>query len=279
MRRPESHFRSNQRIRSGIFYFLCLMLLLEGVRYATVRYPAGRPANAGPLPLSEAGGDSVPSVKPPGARSHPFRSDPNHLDDFGGYRLGIPPDALDSLYAYRRSGKRMYSIDDFREVTGLPDSAIRRLSRLLRFPGLPKPRTRPAREARIRDLNTATAAELQAIHGVGPVLSARIVKFRDALGGFLVDEQVRDVYGLPPEVAGRLMQYFRVMDPPDIPKINLNQASVQELAGLVYITWEMARDLVARRERFGPYKSLSELTEVRSIPEDRIERIALYLSL
>src|SRR5690606_33714388 len=51
----------------------------------------------------------------------------------------------------------------------------------------------------VKDLNTATAEELKSVNGIGDKLSARIVKFRDRLGGFLVDSQLYDVYGLGPE--------------------------------------------------------------------------------
>ena len=62
-------------------------------------------------------------------------------------------------------------------------------------------------------------------------------------------------------------------------RISLNDASVEELASLLYLTRDMAREIVARRERLGPYQSLQELREIKSIPEAKIDRIALYLEL
>lgn len=132
---------------------------------------------------------------------------------------------------------------------------------------------------RVRDLNQASASDLQAVRGIGPVLSARIVKFRDALGGFQHAGQLYDVYGLPPEVARRAALQFRVVQPPPVRRIDINDATVEELAALVYLDWQMARDIVARRNTLGPYESLEELREIGSIPGGRIERIALYLSL
>lgn len=132
---------------------------------------------------------------------------------------------------------------------------------------------------RVRDLNRASASELQAVRGIGPVLSARIVKFRDALGGFQHTGQLYDVYGLPPEVAKRAALQFRVVQPPPVSRIDINTATVEELAALVYLDWQMARDIVSRRNTAGPYNSLEELRAIGSIPGERIERIALYLSL
>ncbi|MBB6172836.1 competence protein ComEA [Nocardiopsis mwathae] len=46
------------------------------------------------------------------------------------------------------------------------------------------------------DLNSATAQDLQALPGIGPVLADRIVEFRDANGGFGSVEQLQEVSGI-----------------------------------------------------------------------------------
>jgi DNA uptake protein ComE-like DNA-binding protein len=130
-----------------------------------------------------------------------------------------------------------------------------------------------------KDLNAVSASELQVVSGIGPVLSSRIVKFRDALGGFLKASQLYDVYGLEPAVARRVMGTFPLTSTPTVKRVSINEGTVEELASLLYLTREMAGDIVARRERLGPYKSLLELREVKSIPEAKIDRIALYLKL
>lgn len=45
-------------------------------------------------------------------------------------------------------------------------------------------------------LNSATAIDLERIDGVGPVLAARIVEYREANGPFLVVEDLLDVAGI-----------------------------------------------------------------------------------
>ena len=266
-------------MRGGIFYCLCLMLLLEGIRFGLSRCP--RPALPGLLQPDaglQAWIDSLKEAEQPPPRARAY--DPNRLNDFSGYRLGLSPRSLDALYAYRDSGHTLYTPEMMQRVAGLPDSAISRMLPSLRFPkGAPAGRHRKARPGPPGDLNRAGAEEFMKINGVGVVLSARIVKFREALGGFRHPSQLLDVYGLTPEVANRVMAAFAVMDQPEAPRVNLNTAPEAELAALVYLTPEMARALVARRQVEGPYQSLEQIGEVLGLPKDKIERIALYLTL
>ncbi|VAW09039.1 hypothetical protein MNBD_ACTINO02-1696, partial [hydrothermal vent metagenome] len=46
------------------------------------------------------------------------------------------------------------------------------------------------------DINTASASELENLDGVGPVLAARIVSYRDSVGGFKTVEDLLDVPGI-----------------------------------------------------------------------------------
>jgi len=59
-----------------------------------------------------------------------------------------------------------------------------------------------------QDLNLAKADDLLPIYGIGPVLSQRIIKYRDALGGFKQESQLYKVYGLDSVVVLRLFDYF-----------------------------------------------------------------------
>jgi competence protein ComEA len=60
------------------------------------------------------------------------------------------------------------------------------------------------------DLNAATAAELDALPGIGPVLAQRIVDHRTAHGPFTSVDQLDDVSGIGPAIFADLAQRVRV---------------------------------------------------------------------
>ena len=215
---------------------------------------------------------------------YPFN--PNYLTDYKGYALGLSPSELDRLFTFRDQGKFVNSDKEFQTVTQISDSLLNKISPYFKFPEwagknqtVKKTTSKPATETNIKDLNAATAEELRQVYGIGETLSKRIIKFRDRLGGFLVSEQLYDVYGLEPEVVEKALLKFQVFEKPEVGKINVNKANAKELSRLVYINGSLASNIVEYRDKNGLFASLQELSQVDGFPTEKLDRIALYLSL
>lgn len=283
----KSHFRFNKQERSGILFLLLIIVVFQGVRY----YIGTVPYQKEPLVMlnqsEQARLDSLQNTLVGNQfKMYPFN--PNYISDAKGYSLGMSTEQLDRLFAFRNKGKFINSAEEFQAVTQISDSLLAVLSSYFKFPDwveknsdrkIKKSTPIERKQFPIGDLNTATADELMGINGIGETLSNRIIKFRDKLGGFLVDEQLQDVYGLKPEVVERTLQRFHVMEKPNIQKVNINTASVDELAKLLYINYELAKQIVNYRAMNGTFTSLDDLSNVTSFPMDRIGRIKLYLTL
>lgn len=270
-------------VRSGVFYFLFLLTLLQMIKLGITR-GFWQSDSTGFVQLDSVNQmrlDSLKFLVNREEKKYFLIADPNRLEDYKGYQLGIPHPVLDKIYRFRRQGGVFETIDQFKEISGLSDSSISRLTPYFRFPvhspGTQRKMKPPTRSK--KGLNLASANELRQVRGIGPVLSRRIVRFREALGGFLHESQLYDVYGLEPEVARRVGKAFPIMNKPEIQKLNLNKATAEELASLLYLTHSMALEIVERRSLLGPYQSLQELRHIESVPNDKIERIALYLGL
>ena len=71
-------------------------------------------------------------------------------------------------------------------------------------------RSRPSAPSEPLELNKAAAEDLQLLPGVGQVLSQRIVRFRDVLGGFHNVDDLYEVYGLDSSVVDGAKAYVTV---------------------------------------------------------------------
>lgn len=65
-------------------------------------------------------------------------------------------------------------------------------------------------EVQVMDLNQATAEQLQALPGVGPSISRRIVEFRDRQGPFERVEDLMRVKGIGEKTFLKLKPYLKV---------------------------------------------------------------------
>ncbi len=287
-----SHFEYTKQQRSGIFFLLLVIVALL-LSYVLLRWNSESTGNSS-FTVDKQLQRQFDSLKMASKKEEkrqlkPFN--PNFISDFKGYTLGMSPEEIDRLHTFRGEDRYVRSVQEFQSVTQVSDALLQQISPFFRFPewGSSETKSVSFRNANkdnnvvdedvvVRDLNTAIASDLEDINGIGPVLSKRIVKFRDRLGGFLVNEQLYDVYGLEPLVVERALRVFQVLDPPEIQKININTASVSALADLVYISYDLANNIVDYRESNGTYRSFDDLFNVEGFPVNKIDRIALYLS-
>ncbi len=63
------------------------------------------------------------------------------------------------------------------------------------------------------ELNSADSADLDSLPGIGPVLSARIIRYRNSIGGFSDFEQLSRVFGMKPETIAKI-QPMVCINPP-----------------------------------------------------------------
>jgi DNA uptake protein ComE-like DNA-binding protein len=296
-------FAFTKQERSGVFYLLLMVVLLQLGYWLLLRLPAK--SEEKPFVLDKATQAQIDSLKQrisarDSLKLYPFN--PNYITDYRGYVLGLKVVELERLSAYRSEGKFINSAVEFQQVTQISDSLLKVLSPFFKFPvwsgnnatktGLASDKAifneygkvLPARKnagplAPKSDLNLATREDLMSVNGIGEVLSTRIIKFRDRLGGFWAVDQLYDVYGLEPEVVTKALERFEVITLPEVEKININEASAEEMSRLIYISPKLARHIVAYRQRNGSIDSFDELSAIEDFPAEKIERIRLYLSL
>ncbi len=125
------------------------------------------------------------------------------------------------------------------------------------------------------DLNSADTTELKKLKGIGSKLSARIIKYRDLLGGFYNKSQLIDVYGISEELYKSLSGNLWI-DTTLIKKINPKKERLKEICRHPYISNEQARDLLnLYRKKEKPY--CKDILGLKSVDIDSWDRIKHYL--
>lgn len=289
MKNWRSHFVFDRSQQNGIFVLVAIIIVLQLVYFFYPFSSETAQQNRAEEEIVEKMQHSVDSLKKVAAQKNsvalnPFN--PNFISDYKGYMLGMSLEEIDRLHHYREQDLWVNSAEDFQEVTGVSDSLLATIAPAFKFPEFRRKASEEYKSANKTfsapltktDLNTATAEELQKVNGIGEKLSARIVNYRNILGGFRGNPQLKDVYGLSPEVIERLLQRFEIKYS-EAEKIDLNSASIMQLVELPYFNYEQARAIINQREEAGGFRSFEELQQIKNFPLEKIDRIELYLTI
>ncbi len=216
-----------------------------------------------------------------------YKFNPNFITDYKGYRLGMSVAEIDRLLDFRKQGKFVNSVEEFQQVTKVSDSLLGKISPWFKFPdwvnrkksfqGFYSDKKFEKKPIVKTDINEATKEQLVAVYGIGEALSERILKQKDALGGFVSMDQMKDVWGLSDEVVGKLRERFLVARIPSVKKINVNEASVKELAAFPYFRYKLAKSIVTYRSMNGKITNSEDLVNIPDFTVENVKIISLYL--
>ena len=285
----KSHFEFNKPQRSGILFVCALIVGLLCVLQFYSPQPSLLLDICSPqIVKQQAYVDSLrqEALEKKKPKRYPFN--PNFISDYKAYTLGLTPLEFDRLSRFRGSNKWIHSIADFKEVTKVSDSLLAIIGPLFKFPDwVVKSKAASAQKSvsvglsytdKI-DLNTATQIQLQKVRGIGPALSARIISYRDKLGGFSVDKQLQNVWGLSQQIVANVLAGFTVKTPNPIKQIAINTASVSDIATIPGISFDFAKEIWEFRILRQKIESLSELKKIEGMTASKYALIELYLHI
>lgn len=243
-----------------------------------------------------------------------FYFDPNTLSAAGWKQLGLRGKTIGTILKYLSKGGRFYLPADLKKIYGLQPQEYARLERYIRISKPAHPygvykraaggqpayktagftsgavsgsdgnsfasgRTRFAASAKTPiDINTADTTAWISLPGIGSKLAARIVHFRERLGGFHDVQQVGETFGLQDSTFQKILPLLRHSDY-QTRKINLNTADVETLRQHPYLKFNIAQAIVRYREQHGPFTSLEALMQVAVVTPELYRRVAPYLTL
>jgi competence protein ComEA len=210
----------------------------------------------------------------------PFVFDPNTVNENDLLRMGLEERVAKSIVSYRNKGGQFRTAADLQKIYGLNEHDFKALEPFIRIEGsypLP-PEDFPEKYMVVLDLNQADSLDLQQLQGIGPAFAARIIRYRDLLGGYCRKEQLLEVYGMDSLRYTGIASHVIVSDA-EIRKININTATLKELMTHPYIEFYLAKSIVSHRSEIKKFTRLEELMDARLIYEDLFYKIVPYLTL
>ncbi len=236
----------------------------------------------------------LPPENPDTARApKPFYFDPNRLGREGWQQLGLPERTITTIEKYRSRGGKFFRPEDFKKIFGLKPEEYNRLYPYIRIdskePGAARNAGPPARADKERqadpvpgaatiDINAADTSDFRKLRGIGPVLSRRMVAYRQKLGGFYSVDQLAEVYGLPDSTLARMVPQLEC-DASNIRKININTADEAVLKQHPYIKYQMAAAVIAYRQQHGPFRIPADIKKLHLVTDEVFEKLAPYLTV
>lgn len=234
-----------------------------------------------------------------------FPFDPNTADSTTLLRLGLSPWQVRSIYRYRAKLGRYHTPEDFMRV---PNMTVEQWNRLkpfvriapqFRYVEPPPRRSYPAKEPVIYaevqeekevvqdtfprqekieygqaiDVGTADTSQLKLIPGIASKRAARIVAYRNQLGGFVNVEQAMEAIEMPDTV----MKYM-TLAPQPVRKIDVNHLSVQQMMKHPYLNFYQAKAIFEHRRNKGDLKSIEELEHLEGFKPTDIDRLRPYIA-
>lgn len=134
-------------------------------------------------------------------------------------------------------------------------------------------------EAGSISLNETDTAQWKKVPGIGSTYAARIVKYRDVLGGFISINQLKEVYGVTDELFENIAPFISEDDIglEHSVKLNVNKLEFKEILAHPYIDYEQTKAIVNLRRRTGNITSIRQLAMLDEFTAEDIKRITPYI--
>jgi DNA uptake protein ComE-like DNA-binding protein len=291
----KSHFWYSKSQRNGVFFLVIVIVALQLV-YSFVNFSSDEliMEDQPEIIAFQRQIDSLKAVEIENRKPKIYPFNPNFISDYKGEQLGMSLNEIDRIQAYRKTGKFVNSKREFQRVTKVSDSLLNMISPYFKFPDWVVKRNQQKQktvvsysenttslkskeEISTTNVNLATEIDFQFVNGINANLAERIVKYRSKLQGFSFESQLYEVFNIDEKIAKKILKTFRIVEKPNIQKLNVNTVDFRGLLKNPYIDYELCKKIFNYRDEVAELQNISELKNIEDFPLDKYDRIVLYL--
>ncbi len=211
-----------------------------------------------------------------------FSFNPNKTSIEDWMRLGLSERNAKTINNYVAKGGYFRRKEDLKKIYGIPQPLIDNIISLAVFDEEPKNVSQqPMKAVKTKqvlqlDINAADSTSLTMLPGIGERLASRIVKYRNRLGGFVQVSQLLEVYGLQDSILEKITPMIFVAPSFLIEKIDINKIDYALLTKHPYMTYSMAKIILAYRKAHGSINGADEMYGIAGIPQDQLVKFLPY---
>ena len=269
-------FGYSRRERRSTFILLIIIVLVIAFRYIVPQRNINIEDISATLRIYDESAGNSNEIKRDSVKLFAF--DPNKASVTALKNLGLSDKQAATVKNFRDKGGRFRHPSDFSRIYGIDTNLLERLIPYIIIsndsdsgPG------KSLNQIKMIDLNSCDSIMLDKLPGIGRILSVRIIKYRNLLGGFFCREQLKEVYGLSLETYNRIAD--RVFaDSSLVTHININIAGYKDLLKHPYLDRFDVQSILKYRELKGKIKNINELTDNKILTPEKSKRISPYLS-
>ncbi len=224
---------------------------------------------------------------------------------------GINKAQAEQIIALRDQLGEFTSFAQLQGLSSLPDSLVLSMQNYLYIPAplptdaLTEPPAAPTpavTEPLLLDLNTADQEALMRLPGIGEVTAAAIIRYRAQVGAFSNRRQLLEIPGIGDATLSGIIDYLYIenelpltespseteiiteteppfTDPPEIPIINLNTATKEELMLLPECDEALALEVLALRDGIHVFSHIWEIMYVESMTPELFGKWKYYITV
>lgn len=297
-KRSKSSLLPNKQ-KQGIFLLIGIGLGLIGAIIGFLLFNAK--TNVIPLKENEIITEKKQSIGQPSTHYHSTKLkqfnfhtfNPNTVTKTELISFGLSQGQTNNFLNYLKAGGRFHSKEDLKKLYFMTEDIYKQMSPYINIPQqaiTQTPKQEIIKENRysqtqvktkpflILDLNQVDTLDLQAIRGIGPSYSKRIVKYRTLLGGYVKMEQLKEVYGMTDTLYQKIIPHLKIENS-EPKKLNINTSTIKELSSHPYIDFHLAKAIINLRYDIKIYTSIDQIKQIHLLDQSTYEKLLPYLEL
>lgn len=210
----------------------------------------------------------------------PFPFNPNGLPEEEWRKMGLTDRQIRTIKNYEAKGGKFYSKNDVKKMYSISDEEFAELEPFIIIPPMNKNiyehSSRPEfdkndnkkefKQAETKpidmvEINAADSALFGQLPRISPYLAARIVAYRNKLGGFVGLEQLLEVKGMDSVHYQAVLPYLQFQSV-ETKKVDINRDDFKTLVNHPYLDYDKVKAIFKHRDTKGMIKNWAQLQTV-----------------